>query len=183
MSNNQDIITNLKDKISKEIRKLHFSCEKILVAEKNKLDIFCLTEDERIELQLIKQYVDSLVEPREQIISNLTNELNLDMDFTGKNILYLKINDKKIVVNNMKSALVKFCEFLVQEDSEKFNTIVEAMPRAFSEYEDKSNSAKLIQNSNIYVNTQKNNNALAKTILRICRKYGIDHNKIKIGVE
>lgn len=188
MSENDKIIDDIVSKINKELKVFVSSCKDIINSEKLKLDILSLTENERINLNKIKQYVDGLDKNELSIegdnpLDSLGIELDLNQDFKGKKIRYIRIDNEKILASSMKTAIVKFCEYLAKDDIDKFMSLVHRMPKVFNKEEDKSKASKLIKGTKTYINTQKNNSDLARTIIRISKEYDFDSNRIKISVE
>lgn len=186
MSNNM-YINQIKEGIIDIIKNAIDDSTNLVDSKKQNLDVFSITEENIAEINNINKTLKSL----SNIIDILKNprieasELCLDSDFTKKKIKYIKIEDNLFYVDTQKDCLVKLCEYLTEDESGKqqFLNVVNKFDKLFSDDKTKLISPKLISTINMYVETQRNSNSLARIMKRILIEFGLSEDIIRIGIK
>lgn len=187
---NNECIDMIKNKIINIIKSSISDAELFVEEEKKKLDVFSITK-ENIESiasinETIKLLRDSIeILDNKDIVTDIKKELSLDDDFTKRKLDYIKIKDDILFVQTQKECLVKLCEYLTQEtiNRKKFLDNIHKFDKLFSKEKETLISPKYISTIDLYIETQRNSNAIARIMKRVLIECGINYNTVKIGVK
>ena len=99
-----------------------------------------------------------------------------DIDWTGKRIRAFTFNGEPYEVKRWNEFLAKFCEILSKDDTIQFEDVLELKPHFFSKDPaadfPKSASPKKIGETNIYVQTNINNNVKYEIVKDLVEHFG-----------